>query len=69
MRWENEGGAVLLRRTGTSAPTRAPKTKRLQKSRPIKQPTGERQSVMEPRGDDLGATLGERKALPFEVLA
>ena len=69
MRWENEGGAVLLRRTGTSAPARASKAKRLQKSCPTKQPTGDRQSVMEPRGDDLGATLGERKAQPFEVLA
>jgi hypothetical protein len=52
MRWENEGGAVLLRRTGTSVPAHAPKTKQLQKSRPTKQPTGERQSVMEPREDD-----------------
>jgi hypothetical protein len=52
MRWEDEGGAVLLRRTGTSAPARASKTKRLQRSRPTKQPTDDKQSVMDPRADD-----------------
>jgi hypothetical protein len=52
MRWENEGGAVLLRQVGTSAPAHAPKTKQLQKSWPTKQPTGQRHAVMEPREDD-----------------
>jgi len=52
MRWEDEGGAVLLRPMGTSAPARASKARRLEKRRPTKQPTGDRQSLTEPRGDD-----------------
>jgi hypothetical protein len=69
MRWENEGGAVLLRPTGTSAPTRTSKARRLQKESANQAPDG-RQAV----GDGAargrpGASLGQRKILPFELLA
>jgi hypothetical protein len=75
MRWENEGGAVLLRPTGMSAPTRASKARRLQKSRPD-QPAEGRQVLGDGGARDdqasqpgIASALGQREILLFELLA
>ena len=59
MRWENEGGAVLLRPTDRSTPTRASKA-RVQDSRPKDQPRDDRHSVTEA----LGTTSFQGPASP-----